>query len=175
MDDWADPSMALVAKASLRTRHQAHLASGLLRFSELADGIWYAPLDTDCDVLPLLGDHFTSRFPQTPFVIHDTRRGTSILHEPGAGWTIAPGFRIEGSSLPLSAREETIRNAWKRYFGAVSIKERENPALQASYMPKKYWKYLPEMNFGQAHGILGPYEDPSWKPIISSNSPGPPN
>jgi probable DNA metabolism protein len=175
LDDWADPSMALVAKASLRTRYQAHLASGLLRFSELSGGIWYAPLDADCDVLPLLGDHFSNRFPQSPFVIHDTRRQSAILHEAGGEWTIAPGFQIEGASLPLSAREASIRDAWKRYFGAVSIKERENPALQAARMPKKYWKYLPEMNFGQAHGILGPCEDLSWKSLVSSSSPRPPD
>ncbi|TXT50029.1 MAG: hypothetical protein FD137_478 [Spirochaetes bacterium] len=175
LDDWADPSMALVAKACLRTRHQAHLATGILRFSELAGGTWYAPLDTDCDVLPLLGNHFSSRFPQSPFVIHDTRRGCAILHDPGARWTIAPGFHIEDSSLYLSAREDAIRDAWRRYFGAVSIEARENPALQAAHMPKKYWKYLPEMNFGQAHGILNPCEDPSWKALVSSNSPRPPD
>ena len=171
LDDWADPQVALTAKACLRTRRQAHLICGVLRFSELADGSLYAPLDPDCDILPLLGDHFSARFPATRFVIHDTRRMAAIFHAEGASWAIVPGFEALGLDLPLSERERSVRAAWRRYFGAVSIKERENPRLQAAHMPKKYWKYLPEMEFPGGRGILGPCEETQWNQAESSTLP----
>jgi len=35
---------------------------------------------------------------------------------------------------------------WKSYTKSVAIKERRNLRLQMSFMPKKYWKFLTEMN-----------------------------
>ena len=79
--------------------------------------------------------------------------------------------QFRGLDLRLSERERSVRAAWRRYFGAVSIKERENPRLQAAHMPKKYWKYLPEMEFPGGRGILGPCEETQWNQAESSTLP----
>ena len=158
LDDMADPDICLVVKAALRAKGQAHLVTGLLRFSELRDGTWFAPIEPDCDVLRLIGDHFCARYADMSFAIHDRKRGTALLHRPGSPWRIVVGFSLEtdtvssasaadsgGSCLPYSDREMAIRSGWIAYFDTIAIAERANPRLQAGRMPKKYWRLLPEM------------------------------
>ncbi len=157
LDDLGDADANLVFRAARRAGAQAHLVTGLVRFAELADGSWYAPIEPDCDVLPLVADHFSSRFADMNFVIHDRRRGTALLHRTASGndkkpWIIVAGFALTGQgthghqeTLPLSEGETSARSGWARYFDAVAIAERRNPKLQKSHMPMKYWRFLPEM------------------------------
>jgi probable DNA metabolism protein len=147
LSELGDPHCLRVMEASRRSKAQAHKLSGLIRFAELADGSWYAVLKPECDVLPLVGEHFAARFPDMRFVIHDSGRGRAILHEPGGPWRIVGGFGFAGEGeLPLSDREREIRAGWQLYFKSVAIEERRNPRLQANHMPKKYWPFLPEMD-----------------------------
>jgi probable DNA metabolism protein len=42
------------------------------------------------------------------------------------------------------AGEKAVQELWKRYFTSTAVRTRENRRLQQHFMPKKYWKYLPE-------------------------------
>jgi len=148
LTDPRDPGLVRVSKAAMRTRREAHAMLGLIRLAELADGTWYAGIRPDCDILPLVADHFMARFPGMAWILHDHRRSTAVLHAPGKGWTTVRGFTVACAGrdgLPLSAGEQTIRNAWRVYHQAVAIQERRNPRLQSGHMPRKYWEYLQEM------------------------------
>lgn len=143
--DLNDPMIGLVEKAALRARNQAHLIAGILRFSELADGSWYALIEPDCDILPLTAEHFSARYADMRFAIYDNKHHTALLHSPGDRWTIANGVTPNNDGIfPLSERELSIRAGWAEYFESVAIAQRRNPRLQASHMPKKYWRFLPE-------------------------------
>ena len=148
LDDLSDPTILSVEKAAHRARAEAHLMLGLVRFSELSDGYWYAPLRPTCDVLMLIADHFCSRFGSMRFAIHDTARGTAILHEPGLAWSLVEGFSFDSGGVQeaYSEQENTIRDLWRCYFASTAIEERLNPRLQASRMPKHYWSLLLEMD-----------------------------
>ncbi|MCX7027444.1 MAG: TIGR03915 family putative DNA repair protein [Spirochaetes bacterium] len=144
--DLADPDSLRVMEASRRTQGQAHKLKGLVRFAELADGSWYAALEPDCDVLSLLGEHFTARYAGMRFILHDRRRAKVLVHKPGRPWKIVRGFGPAGEvDPPISEGESAIRAGWRLYFASVAIAERKNPRLQANHMPKKYWHLLPEM------------------------------
>ena len=45
----------------------------------------------------------------------------------------------------ISEDEAVYQKLWKGYFKNIAIKERENKRLQMQFMPKKYWKFLKEM------------------------------
>ena len=149
LDDLGDPDSCTVEKAAARTRAEAHLMLGAVRFAELADGSWYAPIQPSCDILLHIAGHFTARYPGMRWAIHDTRRTKAVIHEPGAGWSMADGFALgnnDDQESLFSADEARVREVWKRYFGAVTIQSRLNPKLQSAHIPKKYWQSLPEMN-----------------------------
>jgi probable DNA metabolism protein len=150
--DLSDPEMLAVEKAAGRSRHEAHMHCGVTRFSELSDGSFYAPVKPDCDVLVLISDHFAARFGPMRFAIHDIRRGTAVLHEPGRSCELVEGFRLgEGRGpaceIPLSERELEVKMLWRLYFETIAIEERKNPLLQRSHLPKKYWSRLTEMSY----------------------------
>ena len=145
LSELGDPACLRVMEASRRSKAQAHKLTGLLRFAELSDGSWYAVMKPECDILPLIGEHFAERFPLLRFIIHDSGRAQAILHEPGGPWKIMDGFSLEFTGAPpLSDRERELQACWRLYFTSVAIAERRNTRLQASHMPKKYWPFLPE-------------------------------
>ncbi|PKL24557.1 MAG: hypothetical protein CVV47_08945 [Spirochaetae bacterium HGW-Spirochaetae-3] len=150
LGDLGDPVMLAVDKAANRARREAERMAGLVRFAELSDGSWYAPLEPDCDILPLISDHFAARFGTMRFALHDLRRGSAAMHEPNGRWSLVEGFVFAPPPEPAggaySGREREVRLLWRLYFDAVSIEARTNPRLQMSKMPKKYWSLLVEMN-----------------------------
>jgi probable DNA metabolism protein len=148
LDDLGSPDSCAVEKAATRTRAEAHLMLGAVRFAELADGSWYARIQPSCDVLMHIAGHFAARYPGMRWAIHDTGRAKAIIHEPGKGWSVAEGFTLgdnaDQESL-FSADEARVRETWRRYFGAVTIQSRLNLKLQSGHLPKRYWENLPEM------------------------------
>lgn len=149
LHDLSEASMLMTEKAALRARDEANRMCGLVRFSELADGSWYAPISPACDVLILVADHFATRFEPMRFAIHDLGRGSAIMHEPGQGWSIASEFDLDSGTgadgLPLSEGEPHIRDLWRTYHQSIAIEARRSPRLQAARMPKRYWDELLEM------------------------------
>lgn len=147
--DLSDPVMLALEKAARRASMEAHMFCGLVRFSELSDSSWYAPVEPACDVLVLVADHFAARFSTMRFAIHDLRRGSAVLHEPGKGWNLVDSFELDTDNgkveALLSEGEHDIRLAWKLYFDTIAIESRRNPGLQSSRMPKRFWNLLPEM------------------------------
>jgi probable DNA metabolism protein len=58
------------------------------------------------------------------------------------------------SSKIASLEDEKNKNAsvndqwedlWKHYHKTINNESRDNPKLQKQFMPKRYWKYLPEI------------------------------
>lgn len=132
--------------SSRRTTREAHLYAGLVRFSELIDQTFYAPIKPECNILPLLGDHFSHRFNTMKLVIHDVGRNMAILYEPGTQWFIAENFYLDADLEDvISAKEKQIQDMWKLYHTTIAIKERTNPKCQRNFMPRHYWEYITEM------------------------------
>lgn len=136
----ADDRVRTVHEAGRAVSRERHRFLGLLRFSELG-GVLYAPFEPEGDILPLVAGHFARRLGGERWIIHDTGRNRAAVYENGI-WRVS-AFRT-GGPLPLSGREREIRDLWKRYFSSTAVQTRKNAELQRQFMPKKYWKYLPE-------------------------------
>lgn len=136
----ADERVRTVHEAGRAVSRERHRFLGLLRFSELG-GVLYAPFEPEGDILPLVAGHFARRLGGERWIIHDTGRNMAAVFENGT-WRVA-AFRT-GGPLPLPGKEREIRDLWKRYFFSTAVQARKNPGLQRQFMPKKYWKYLPE-------------------------------
>lgn len=54
--------------------------SGFIRFEELEDSTLYAKIDVKFNVLYYLGKHFSKRFNNQKFIIHDLKRELAFLH-----------------------------------------------------------------------------------------------
>ncbi len=121
-------------------RNETHRFTGFLRFMETEQGILYAPYSPDNDVTDLLMPHFTARFKNEKFVIHDLLRKYAAMYD-GNDWISGEAGEAE---VYLSQYEKSFETLWKKYYSAVNIESRRHVRQMKGYMPVRYWKFLPE-------------------------------
>jgi probable DNA metabolism protein len=138
--DRSDPNVLTVLEAAYKVEHEIHRLMGLLRFCPDANGVYVAHCEPDHFVLPSLGPHFMERFGATPWAIIDEKRRLCLRCPPGG--TIAL-CRDGGDSAPL--HDDEWGDLWRHYHKTINNESRNNPDLQRQFMPKRYWKYLTEL------------------------------
>ena len=142
IDRWhANEHVKKVHDVSLKVGRETHRLKGLLRFRELEDGVLWAPVEPDHQVLLPLAHHFRRRLPAELGIIHDVRRGIAMTWTPETVEYIAPPEKFQASE-----NEEAVQQLWQTYFKSATIRERINPRLQRQLMPTRYWKWLTEIN-----------------------------
>jgi probable DNA metabolism protein len=144
---WVKP----VHDACGRVGFEAHRMMGLLRFYRTKQDSYCAIIEPRHYILPMLADHFASRMPDSPWLIHDKGRELTAVFESGA-WGVVPGKLVD--AVKMHADEENYQQMWRRYFDAMAIESRLNPNLQRHFMPKRYWKHLVERPGGTTGKIL---------------------
>ena len=170
-EDWAFAPTREVARWAQRVGREAHRMEAFVRFerhhaAELpADELpglggaelgeagrerWVARVRPEVHVLPLLTEHFASRYPALRWAIVDDARGLALVHDTPAAERApdaAPTRIVPVSSLPAlapAADEEAYQRMWRAYFRAVDIPERRNLRLHLRHVPKRYWPLLTE-------------------------------
>lgn len=137
-----NPYVSPVEKAEKKVTNEVHRLLGLIRFSVLEGEILYAMLEPDHDILEFLAKHFTDRYKNDPFIIHDKKRDKALISYERQ-WYIS---NFTNDNIPIfSKNEEEYRSLWKKYFQTIAIKERTNPKCQKNFMPIRYWQHLTEI------------------------------
>ena len=118
-----------------------HKMSGFLRFEELEDGSLYAKVESKFNLVYFLGKHFSQRFNNQNYIIHDIKRKLVFIYsEEFKGLREVSEFEIP----TLSKDEQKFKNLWKTFFESVAIESRENKKLQQSLVPLLYRTYMSE-------------------------------
>jgi len=118
---------------------------GLLRFVPDEHGELIAKCAPDHYILPALAGHFTSRLGDIPWSIIDEKRSLCLRRQPGKKAEIIPYSPSSEEKTPLSAKNDEWEALWKHYHKTINNEDRNNPRCQKQFMPKRYWKYLPEV------------------------------
>jgi probable DNA metabolism protein len=161
--DRGDQDVRTVLEAAYKTGREIDRLRGLLRFTPYCSGgdpasalVYVARCFPDHHVLPGLVDHFTQRFGECPWAVIDEKRNLVLVREAGrearifplnSGETPAPGLPDCdcGHSLDNGHQFDGIEDLWRNYHHSINNPDRNNPALQRHFMPRRYWKYLPEL------------------------------
>ena len=138
----ADEPVASVHETARRVAGERHRFLGLVRFRDTGQ-VLYAPIEPDFNILPLLGGHFSARLPLERFVIHDVRRKEAVL---GYGGTWALSSFDPRPPVRDTEDDIRVRELFRSYFRSTAIAFRKNPELQRSHLPKKYRKWLVELD-----------------------------
>ena len=135
-DEDYQPLLRAVRHMSAEVEH----LRGFVRFS-IHDGILSATIDPKNRVLPMLRAHFCERCHDERFFIYDRTHREALLYADGRS-RIVPLDDFEAA--PPDAGEAGYRQLWKRFYDTVAIKERINPKLRMTHMPKRYWRTMTE-------------------------------
>lgn len=135
---------------SLKKVHrERHRMEAFIRFQLADDGLFFATVSPDFDVLPLIVKHFKSRYADQRWLIYDTKRNYGISYDLKEVTIVENVLAAESNlsvapKISLHKEEQDFQQLWKHYFDSVNIKERKNTKLHIKHMPKRYWKFLTE-------------------------------
>jgi probable DNA metabolism protein len=116
------------------------------------DPVYIARCSPDHYILPGLADHFTRRFGECPWAVIDEKRDLVLAREPGGearifplipGWFPVPGG--PGHQTDSGDPSDGFEDLWRNYHHSINNPDRNNPALQRQFLPRRYRKYLPEL------------------------------
>jgi probable DNA metabolism protein len=151
LENFANPFILKAAQIQKMLHREVHRMHAFVRFQKSREGLFYAAIDPDFNVLPLIGDHFERRYADQPWLIFDTRRHYGLYYDQSTTSFVSPDdpvFALSASGLDDGSfqdeREKEYQVLWKNYFQAVNIRERNNVKLHLRHMPRRYWKYLLE-------------------------------
>ncbi len=136
--------VSLGLKLAHQVKDEVHKLKGFLRFQELSNKILYAKAYLNNDVLYLLSCHFKNRLPLEYWIIKDENRKMYSVYDKHNFYIVSEeNFNL--STEKLSNNEKNMQDLWKEFYRTIGISERKNDKCRMNFMPKKYWKYIIEM------------------------------
>ena len=146
LNNFANATVLRAAQIDRTIGREVHRMHAFVRFQKMQDGIFYAVVEPDFNVLPLLGSHFKNRYADQSWIIMDCKRGYGLFYDlEDCAFISAGELHIQGANLfALDQQEMKFQDLWGTYFNSVNIRERDNPRLHLRHMPRRYWKYLTE-------------------------------
>jgi probable DNA metabolism protein len=147
--DFSHPAVLTVADTAKKVHREKHRMEAFIRFQLTKDQLYYAIVEPDFNVLPLIQTHFKTRYADQRWMIYDARRKYGLYYDLQRVDSIQVNFEEDtNSGKDISAiydeAEPLYQHLWKTYFGSVNIAARKNMKLHIQHMPRRYWKYLTE-------------------------------
>lgn len=150
--NFADPDVLAISQMAKSVSRERHRMKAFIRFKKAADGMFYAIIAPDFNVIPLIQKHFKDRYADQVWLIYDERRQYGIYYDLNSVQPVNLTFHeVKGSvdnTLPTlqlhDEKEELYDLLWKDYFKTTNIQERKNTKLHLQHVPKRYWRYLNE-------------------------------
>ncbi len=148
--NFADDDILQLKKLADRVSREGEHMRQFIRFQKTSEGTYFAPVAPQFNALPLAVEYLKDRFADQKWLVYDTRRRYGYLYDlqKVTEVTISIDDDLVGGKLSdgmMDADEKLFQTMWRTYHKALAIKERINPRLQRQHMPRKYWKYLTEM------------------------------
>ena len=136
----ADPTVHAIRQAMVHLQNEEQKIKGFLRFSE-HQGVLISVIEPKNSVLPVIADHFCSRYPEERFFIYDKAHRLVLWYEPYQ----AKFLEIDSFLPPARVEEEKeIASLWKQFVKTIAVEGRINPRCQMTMMPKRYWNHMLE-------------------------------
>lgn len=148
-NDFSHPAVVVVEKTVKKVGREKHRMEAFIRFQKTKDDLYYAVIDPDFNVVPLIQSHFVKRYADQRWIIYDTKRKYGIYFDKKLCTEITMTFdeTTNGGkeiNQHFTADEEIYQGLWQCYFKNVNIAARKNTKLHLQHVPKRYWKYLTE-------------------------------
>ena len=148
LKDFANDNVLQIVQLTKSVGREKHRMEAFIRFEQLKDGIYFAKIDPDFDVLTLIIRHFKSRYQDQKWLIYDLRRKYGVYYDLKDIEIVSMDLDIKSledkNNQVFSETELNYQKLWWEYFDHTNIKERKNTKLHVQHVPKRYWKYLTE-------------------------------
>jgi probable DNA metabolism protein len=149
LQNYGDHHVLYFAQTLKKVSRERHRMKAFIRFQKSNDGLYFAVIEPDFNVLPLIADFLKNRYAGQPWLIYDLHRKYGLHHENGsiAEVQLSPEEKTALSTqvnLSMDEKDEHFQKLWKQYFKSTNIEARKNMKLHLRHVPKRYWKHLTE-------------------------------
>ncbi|KAB1230266.1 TIGR03915 family putative DNA repair protein [Chryseobacterium viscerum] len=146
LENFADSDILKISKICKSVDRERHRMTAFVRFEKMKDDVFFAKIDPDFNVLPLIRKHFNDRYQDQKWMIYDLRRNYGILYDLESCDFFSPDEKLDFNQYQQKFHDEekNYQTLWQRYFTKTNIVERKNMKLHIQHVPKRYWKYLTE-------------------------------
>lgn len=150
--DFTNQHILKIEKIVKKVNREKHRMDAFVRFRLTQDGIYFATVEPDFNVLPLNSAHFQKRYADQKWLIYDLKRRYGIYYNlkkvEMITLEIDSSINLKGNGENYFTIEEMqFQELWRNYFNSSNIVSRKNMRLHIQHIPKRYWKYLTEKNF----------------------------
>lgn len=148
--NFSEPVVVEVHKLHQKVCREAQRIHMFTRFQKTIEGSYYASYAPMYDVLPLCIPHFQDRFADQPWIIYDLKRNYGFMYDLKTVTRIVfDDLKVNSQNGQLHASlladdEKLFQRLWKQYFKSICIEERRNDKVHWQFLPRRFWKYLPE-------------------------------
>ncbi len=149
LKNYGHPDVLRLQQILKSLNRERHRMNAFVRFELGKDQIFYATIEPDFDVLPLISKHFKNRYADQKWLIFDLKRNYGIYYDLNQVSTLEI-IMEETQNTPAvlevewDSAELEYQKLWKNYFKSTNIKSRKNTKLHLQHVPKRYWRYLTE-------------------------------
>ncbi|WP_419211682.1 TIGR03915 family putative DNA repair protein [Maribacter sp. X9] len=149
VSDFSDDCILKINQLAYKVGREKHRMEAFVRFQLTKDEVYFAHIEPDYDVLPLISKHFRNRYADQQWIIYDLKRKYGLYYDLNGVEIISLDLKdVHTNSLQKSTAftdaEHEYQNLWQNYFQSTTIKSRINTKLHTQHVPKRYWKYLSE-------------------------------
>ncbi|APQ19107.1 TIGR03915 family putative DNA repair protein [Maribacter hydrothermalis] len=147
--DFSDDAVLKINNVAHKVSREKHRMEAFVRFQLTKDDIYFANIEPDFDVLPLISKHFRNRYADQQWIIYDLKRKYGLFYNLhtveiiSLDLTDIPQNSLQKNSA-FTNEEYEYQELWNNYFKSTTIKSRINTKLHVQHVPKRYWKYLSE-------------------------------
>lgn len=147
--NFANADVLMITQTAKKVDREKHRMEAFIRFQKTKDELYYAIIQPDFNVLPLIIKHFKDRYADQRWLVYDVRRKYGLYFDRVNVTEVQINFteRINDALAKQNIydeQEDLYQSLWQTYFNNVNIKARKNMKLHIQHMPKRYWKYLTE-------------------------------
>lgn len=147
--DYTYFSVLETSKIVKNVAREKHRMEAFVRFRLTKDNIYFANIEPDFNVLPLIVKHFKNRYADQEWIIYDIKRKYGLHYDltkvDFINLEFPKNFDFSKTDTDFFAGEEfQFQELWQNYFDSTNIKARKNMKLHLRHVPKRYWKYLSE-------------------------------
>lgn len=154
INNYGDSHVIYFHQTLKKVSRERHRMKAFIRFSKSNDGLFYAIIEPDYNVLPLILSFFKNRYTDQQWLIYDIKRKYGIYYDTKNLSEVKidnipkpiKSNAVSSQPIVLDDQELLYQQLWKRYFKSTNIVERKNLKLHLQHVPKRYWKYLVEKN-----------------------------
>nr|WP_294898433.1 TIGR03915 family putative DNA repair protein [uncultured Pedobacter sp.] len=148
LSNMTNQSVLKLERYTKQVGREKHRMEAFVRFRLITDDIYFAEIEPDFNVMPIIATHFAQRYQDQKWLIFDQKRQYGLYYNLKSVETVEMNFDHKCKDLDtLGSNEDLYQNLWRTYFEKTNIKARKNSRLHIQHVPKRYWKYLTEKQF----------------------------